>query len=62
VFHAADVASSVHHYGFDREELKARLVRLGFRGPRDVTAHTIRKPVDGQGERDFPVFLVIATR
>ena len=60
VFHTPDVAASVHHHGFDRAELKRRLAGIGFRDARDVTAHTLRKPVENGGERDFPVFLIVA--
>ena len=62
IFHDTAAATSVHHHGFDRAELKAQLVRIGFSGARDMTAHTIRKPVEGGGERDFPVFLVTARK
>ncbi len=50
----------VHHFGFDREELKAALVREGFRHPQDLTASSIRRPIEGEGERDFSVFLITA--
>jgi ubiquinone/menaquinone biosynthesis C-methylase UbiE len=62
VFHAPEAAASVHHHGFDRAELKGLLEQTGFDELRDVTAHTIRKPVEGGGERDFPVFLITARR
>jgi len=62
VFHAQDVAASVHHHGFDRAELKRRLAGIGFCDARDVTAHTLRKPVESGGERDFPVFLIVARK
>jgi ubiquinone/menaquinone biosynthesis C-methylase UbiE len=62
VFHPSDVADGVHHHGFDRGELKSVMARIGFEDTKDVTAHTIRKPVDGGAERDFPVFLITARR
>ena len=62
VFHAPDVAPSVHHHGFDRGRLKTHLSEIGFRETRDVTAHTLRKPVESGGERDFPVFLITASK
>jgi len=62
VFHTPDVAASVHHHGFDRAELKRRLAGIGFCDARDVTAHTLRKPVESGGERDFPVFLIVARK
>lgn len=62
VFHGPEAAASVHHHGFDRSELKDRLRRMGFREIRDVTAHTIRRPVQTGEERDFPVFVITANR
>lgn len=62
IFHTPEAAGSVHHHGFDRSDLKDRLRRIGFHELRDVTAHTIRRPVQGGGERDFPVFLIAARR
>ena len=62
IFHTPDVAPSVHHHGFDRAELKSLIARSGFAETKDVTAHVIRKPVDGGTERDFPVFLITARK
>ena len=62
VFHTPDVAPSVHHQGFDRGGLKAELAEIGFNDLRDITAHTIRKPIENDGERDFPVFLFVARK
>lgn len=62
VFHDAVAAVTVHHLGFDRREFRAQLVRAGFGDVRDITAHTIRKPVEAGGERDFPVFLMTAKK
>jgi ubiquinone/menaquinone biosynthesis C-methylase UbiE len=62
VFHDAQAAASVHHHGFDRAEVKAKLAGIGFKDARDVTAHTIRKPVESGEERDFPVFLLTAKK
>ena len=62
VFHDAQAAASVHHHGFDRVDLKAQLGRVGFHGITDTTAHTICKPVESGGERDFPVFLITARK
>jgi len=38
------------------------LARIGFEHTKDVTAHTIREPLDSGAERDFPVFLLTARR
>lgn len=62
IFHTAEAAGSVHHHGFDRDELKSRLEEIGFEHVRDVTAHTVRRPVANGDERDFPVFLATASR
>jgi len=60
IFHTPEAAPSVYHHGFDRNELKNRLRQIGFHEIRDVTAHTIRRPVQSGEERDFPVFLITA--
>ena len=62
IFHTPEAAPSVHHHGFDRNDLKNQLRQIGFHELRDVTAHTIRRPVQGGEERDFPVFLLVAKR
>lgn len=62
VFHPPEAAGSVHHHGFDRDWLKGQLAAAGFTDMHDVTAHTVHKPVDGGGERGFPVFLITAIR
>jgi ubiquinone/menaquinone biosynthesis C-methylase UbiE len=62
LFHTPDMDHGVQHHGFDRAKLKSILARIGFVDARDVTAHTLRKPVDGGAERDFPVFLLTAER
>ena len=62
VFHTAEAAASVHHHGFDRNDLKSRLRRIGFDETRDVTAHIVRKPTHDGRERGFPVFVITAQR
>jgi ubiquinone/menaquinone biosynthesis C-methylase UbiE len=59
LFHTPEAVAAVHH-GFDRGEFKARLVETGFESVKDRTVHSIRKPVQGGGERDFPAFLMTA--
>ncbi len=56
-FHPADVADTVHHHGFDRQQLKQKLKKLGLHAVLDTTAHTIRKETG-----EFPVFLIVARR
>ena len=60
LFHDARAAGSVHHHGFDRGELRSQLQQIGFSPITDATAHIVHKPVEGGGERDFPVFLMAA--
>ncbi len=63
IFHGPDPQSAgVRHFGFDREEMNARLVQAGFIDPQAVTAHVVRRPIEGRGETDFPVFLITARR
>ena len=61
LFHTPEAATTVHHHGFDRAELKTQIVQAGFKNVRDSTAHSIRKPVQGGSERDFPMFLLTAS-
>jgi 2-polyprenyl-3-methyl-5-hydroxy-6-metoxy-1,4-benzoquinol methylase len=61
-FHAAEAAGSVHHHGFDREALKARLARIGFTEAKDVTATRFSKPVEKGGQKEFSIFLITARR
>jgi len=55
-FHPED-AQGVHHHGFDRDALAALLKRHGFEDIHFDTAHVVSK----EG-RDYPVFLVTASR
>jgi ubiquinone/menaquinone biosynthesis C-methylase UbiE len=61
-FHPADMADIVHHHGFNRDHLKQQLAELGFAEMQDITAWTFDKPVEGQGEQEFSVFLICASR
>ncbi len=61
-FHTAEAAGSVHHHGFDREAMKARLAQIGLSEARDVTALRYSKPVEKGGEEEFSVFLITARR
>lgn len=54
--------TGVFHFGFDREQLKQLLRDAGFGDARDTTATTMSREVAGQGIREFPVFLITATR
>jgi len=54
--------TGVFHHGFGREELKKLLREIGFNDVRDTTAATMTRPVEGNGTREFPVFLIIARK
>ena len=62
VFHDPEAATTVHHHGFDRQGFRGLMIQVGFHDVQDNTAHTIRKPVAGGIERDFPVFLMTGRR
>ena len=49
------------HHGFDRAALAARLTAAGLTVDSVETVHVDRKAVDGV-DRDFPIFLLSATR
>jgi len=49
--------TGVRHFGFDRAEIVALFEQAGLADVSTVTAHSLRKPVEGQGLRDFSVFL-----
>jgi ubiquinone/menaquinone biosynthesis C-methylase UbiE len=61
-FHTGQSAASVHHRGFDRQELKQRLKRAGFANASDSTVVKFRKPVDSGGDEEFSIFLITARR
>jgi 2-polyprenyl-3-methyl-5-hydroxy-6-metoxy-1,4-benzoquinol methylase len=54
--------TGVFHFGFTRPQVTALLEQNGFGEIRAVTAASMVKEIDGQGEREFPVFLVIGRR
>jgi len=49
------------HWGFDRRELAARMVRIGFRDVRFSTPYEIDRTSEGKPER-YPLFLAVASR
>lgn len=55
-------AATVYHYGFDRQQFRGMMERVGFHDVQDTTAHTIRKPVANIGDRDFPAFRMTGKR
>lgn len=61
-FHGPEASEGVHHHGFDRAELKGRLEQAGFSDARDATVARFRKPVEGGGEQEFSIFLIVADR
>jgi ubiquinone/menaquinone biosynthesis C-methylase UbiE len=54
--------TGVFHLGFDRIELRKLLLAAGFAEVRDSTATSVRKELEGQGAREFPIFLIVATK
>ena len=54
--------TGVFHLGFDRAKLRELLLTAGFAEVRDTTATSVHKEVEGQGPRDFPIFLIVARR
>ena len=55
-FHPEGI-EGVFHDGFEREAFQMKLERSGFKDVRFTTAHTVDK-----GEKQYPVFLVVATK
>ena len=54
--------TGVFHLGFDRDKLKLFLHEAGFVDVRETTATTVFKEIAEQGTKQYPVFLIIATR
>ena len=54
--------TGVFHLGLDRAHLKKLLQDAGFRDARDTTAATMTKDIAGKGKKEFPVFLIVATK
>jgi ubiquinone/menaquinone biosynthesis C-methylase UbiE len=54
--------TGVFHLGFDRGELRNLLLAEGFKQVRASTAAIVRKEIEGQGVREFPIFLIVASR
>ncbi len=54
--------TGVFHLGFDRQHLRQLLQQAGFHDVRDGTATVVSKEVEGQGMRDFSIFLISATK
>lgn len=58
-FHGAGFSG---HQGFDRDTLQAQARQAGFDNIRFSTVFSISKGVAGGGEKDFPVFLMLAEK
>jgi ubiquinone/menaquinone biosynthesis C-methylase UbiE len=54
-------ATGVFSWGFDRGRLRTLLAAAGFEAIRDTTAAVVRKQ-SMEGEREYPVFLMTATK
>lgn len=57
-FHGAGFTG---HCGFDRETLRAQGLKAGFSGVDFSTCYLMRKATN-QGQREYPLFLAVATR
>jgi putative AdoMet-dependent methyltransferase len=55
-FHPEDV-EGVFHHGFERAELESLMQKHGFTDIEFITAHVVKKE-----EREYPIFLVTASR
>src|SRR5512146_2766 len=54
--------TGVFHLGFDRDKLRELLLAAGFMQVRATTATIVRKEIEDQGTREFPIFLIVAKR
>jgi 2-polyprenyl-3-methyl-5-hydroxy-6-metoxy-1,4-benzoquinol methylase len=54
--------TGVFHLGFDRDALRDLLLAAGFKQVQATTATLVRKEIEGQGAREFPIFLITASR
>lgn len=54
--------TGVFHFGFDRSKLAQLLHEAGFRSVRNTTASVVSKELTGQAIREYPIFLITATR
>ncbi|MHB8845906.1 MAG: class I SAM-dependent DNA methyltransferase [Nitrospirota bacterium] len=54
--------TGVHHLGFDRARIKGSFEQAGLASVRDVTAAVVAKEIEGNGRREFPVFLVMGKK
>lgn len=54
--------TGVFHLGFDRTHLRKLLQEAGFSEIHDSTATSVKKEVEGQGTREFPIFLIVARK
>jgi ubiquinone/menaquinone biosynthesis C-methylase UbiE len=54
--------TGVFHLGFDRDALRDLLLAAGFKQVHAATATHVHKEIEGKGSRDFPIFLITASR
>lgn len=54
--------TGVFHLGFDRIHLKQLLQEAGYVEVKDCTATSVSKEIEGQGTREFPIFLIVARK
>jgi 2-polyprenyl-3-methyl-5-hydroxy-6-metoxy-1,4-benzoquinol methylase len=54
--------TGVFHFGFDRGTLKTLIASAGFQNIRDTTATSVEREIEGNGKREFSVFLMTARK
>lgn len=54
--------TGVFHKGFDRKHLNQLLLLAGFHDVRQSTATTMTRDVVGKGNKEFPIFMIIAKK
>jgi ubiquinone/menaquinone biosynthesis C-methylase UbiE len=54
--------TGIFHFGFERAYLKGLFEKAGLREVRDLTAGKMTKTIEGKGEREFSVFLIIGRK
>ena len=54
--------SGVHHFGFDPDEFKIILKKIGFHNISYEIIHTIKKETNNNQHKEFPVFLINAVK
>lgn len=54
--------TGIHHFGFDRAEMRRRFRQMGFNGVKVSTAHRVSKEIASGETKKFSVFLITGAR